>query len=255
MAHARTFRTAALILRRADMGEADRRLTLLTPTHGKVTAIAKGARKPASRKTGHVELFTRAEVLIARGRSLDILTQAEVTAPYLPLRETLERGAYASYAAELVDKFTVDDVSSTVQLFNLLDATFDRLSHDPDPRRALRYFELHLLDDVGFRPELQVCVVRYEVLQAVDQYFSYEGGGIVSPAGAAQIAGLVEINVRTLKVLRHMQRSPYRDIAQLRIDDPLHDDLERIMLGYISYTLESRLQSVDFIRRVRQLTR
>ena len=52
-----------------------------------------------------------------------------------------------------------------------------------------------------------------------------------------------------------MQRSPYRDIARLRIDDRLHDDLERIMLGYISYTLESRLQSVDFIRRVRQLTR
>ena len=250
----RTFRTPALVLKRRNFGEADRLLTLLTPSHGKFDALAKGARKPASKKTGHVELFTRADVLIARGRSMDILTQAEMTHPYLPIREDLVRGAYANYAAELLDRFTYDsDDTSTVALFNLLDTTFDRLCTDDDPRRVIRYYELRLLDEVGFRPELNECVVTHEDIEAIDQFFSYDGGGVVSPQGSAHSAGLVSLPVVTLKLLRHMQRSPYEQVGSLSVSDALHTDAERVMLGYITYILESRLQSVAFIRRIRQL--
>ena len=79
----RSFRTPALILKRRNFGESDRQVTLLTPHFGKFDAIAKGARKPASKKTGHVELFMKTDVLIAKGRSLDLITQAEMIEPYL----------------------------------------------------------------------------------------------------------------------------------------------------------------------------
>ena len=85
----RAFRTPAIILKRRDFGEADRLLTILTPVYGKVDVIAKGARKPVSHKTGHVELFTRADMLIHRGRELAVLGQVEMTEPYLMLREDL----------------------------------------------------------------------------------------------------------------------------------------------------------------------
>lgn len=255
MSKARTFRTKALVLKRRPFGEADRLVTLLTPDHGKIDAIAKGARKPASKKTGHVELFTRTDVLIASGRELGILTQAEMIEPYIAIREDLIRGAYANYAAELLDHFTLDSDFVSPELFILLDATFERLCADDDPRRVIRYYELHLLNDVGFRPELQNCVVMQEAVQAEDQFFSYDSGGAVSPEGANHTAGLVPLPLNTLKLLRHMQRSTYDQVAALRISNKLHADAERIMLGYIRYTLENRLQSVDFIRRVRQLTR
>src|SRR5690606_10389430 len=101
---------------------------ILTPLYGKVEAIAKGARKLTSHKTGHVELFTRAEMLLSRGREIDIVTQCEMSAPYLPLREDLVRGAYANYCAELIDRFTSsgeDDGAS--RLFRLLDETLEHL--------------------------------------------------------------------------------------------------------------------------------
>jgi DNA repair protein RecO (recombination protein O) len=250
----RTFRTAALVLKRRNFGESDRLLTLLTPQHGKFDALAKGARKPISKKTGHVELFTRADVLIAKGRSMDLLTQAEMTQPYLPIREDLIRGAYANYAAELLDRFTYDsDDTNTRVLFELLDITFARLCDDADPRRVIRFYELRLLDEVGFRPELNECVITHEDVQPVDQFFSYDGGGVVSPQGSAHSAGLVSLPVVTLKLLRHMQRSPYEQVAALALSESLHTDVERVTLGYITYILESRLQSVDFIRRIRQL--
>src|SRR5512135_3724343 len=93
----RSFRTQAIIIKRRDFSEADRIVTILTPQHGKLDVVAKGARKPASHKTGHVELFTRADMLIQHGRGLDIMAQVEMVAPYLVLREDLSRGAYASY--------------------------------------------------------------------------------------------------------------------------------------------------------------
>lgn len=255
MSQSRSLRTQALVLKRRNFGEADRLLTLLTPQHGKRSAIAKGARKPASRKTGHVELFTLTEVLIVKGRNLDILTQAEMLKPYLPIRQDLTRGAYANYAAELLDRFTYDDDDDRRMLFTLLERTFDHLCVDDDPRRVMRFYEMRLLDIVGFRPELHECVVTRNDVQPEDQFFSYEEGGVVSQEGAAHSSGLVPLPMVTLKVLRHLQRSRYDEIATLTLSDALHSDLERVILGYISYVLESRLQSVAFIQRIRRLLR
>jgi DNA repair protein RecO (recombination protein O) len=247
----RSFRTEAIILKRRDFGEADRLLTVLTPAYGKFGAIAKGARKPTSSKTGHVELFTRADMLISRGRDLDIAVQAQMMNPYLALREDLERGAYASYVVELLDRFTIDADDDFGQLFDLLAETLTWLCDEADVRLVTRYYELHLLDIVGFRPELNECVFTHDEIKAEDQYFSFGEGGVVSPQAARHATSLVPLPVTTLKMLRHMQRSPFNLVGSIQVVPPLHGDMERVMLGYITYLLERRLQSVDFIRRIR----
>lgn len=252
MAKARTFRTPALILKRRDLGEADRLLTLLTPEHGKCDVVAKGARKPESAKSGHVELFTRIDAFIAKGRELDTLAQAEVQAPYLGLREELERGAYAAYVTELLDRFSYESEDHATPLFNLLDETYARLCLDADLRRVVRWYELRLLDAVGFRPELGECVITHELLLPEDQFFSYADGGVISPEGAKHSSPhfRVPLAKNTLKLLRHLQRSSYKQVSQLNIDATLHRDTERVMLGYLRYLLESKLQSIDFINRL-----
>lgn len=247
----RAFRTQAIILKRRDFGEADRLLTVLTPEHGKIDVIAKGARKPTSHKTGHVELFTRADMLIHTGRELGIVAQAEMVAPHLGIREDLTRGAYASYCAELLDRFTAEGDQDYHDLFSLLDDTLSQLCDDSDPRLAVRYYEVHLLDSTGFRPELNECVVSREPVQPEDQFFSYVLGGVVSPGYAHEGSSAVRIPVTTLKLLRHMQRSPYSHVKTLAIPPALHEDAERILLGYITHVLERKLQSVEFIKRIR----
>ena len=248
----RTFRTSALILKRRDFGEADRLLTILTPAHGKRDVIAKSARKPVSAKTGHVELFTRVDMLISRGRDLDIVTQVEMIEPYLPLREDLQRGAYASYAVELLDKFVAAGEENQNSGFDLLDATLQRLCAETDLRLVSRYYEVRLLDIVGFRPELQECVFSRVTIQPEDQFFSYVEGGVVCPAAANHADALIAVSLTTLKMLRHLQRSDYDQVRSVRISAQLHNDLERILLGYITFLLERNLQSVDFIRRLRR---
>lgn len=251
----RAFRSEAIILKRRDFGEADRLLTVLTPRQGRLDVIAKGARKPASSKTGHVELLTKADLLIHRGRDLGIVVQAEVIDPLLPLRENLERGAYASYVAELMDRFTASaDPDDMGGLYALLDTTLQRLCSEDDIRLAVRYYEMRLLDEVGFRPELNQCVISREAIEAEDQYFSVSQGGVVRPAYVAQSSRFMPVTMVTLKVMRHMQRSSYEHVRSLTVSAALHEDLERIMLAYITYILEQKLQSVDFIQRIRPTT-
>ena len=249
----RSVRTPALILKRRDFGEADRLLTILTPYQGKLDVIAKGARKLISTKTGHVELYTRADMLIHRGRELGICVQAEMIAPFLPLREDLNRGAHASYCAELVDRLTAEGETDAGALFNLMNDTFIRLSLEDDLRLAVRFFELRLLDLAGFRPELLSCVVEHEPLLPEDQFFDNASGGVVCPRHALRAIALVSLSVDTLKLLRHLQRSTWKQVASLKIPPRVHEEAERVMLGYVTHLVERRLQSIDFIRRVRDL--
>ena len=174
---------------------------------------------------------------------------------YLGLREDLGRGAYANYVAELLDRFTAEEDDDSGDIFLLLHQTLTRIAECADPRLAARYFELRLLDLTGFRPELRECVVARTDLLPEPQFFSYEEGGVVSRAAAPQVASrLAEIDFDTLKLLRHLQRSvdSYAGVRSLRVTADLHQRAERIMLGYVSHLLERRLESVDFIHRLRR---
>jgi DNA repair protein RecO (recombination protein O) len=136
-------------------------------------------------------------------------------------------------------------------VYDLLVATLVRLSTEDDLRKVLRFYELRLLDAVGFRPELNECVFTHEPIKPQDQFFSYPEGGVVAPSAAQYSNSLVPVSMNTLKLLRHLQRSPYDDVRVLAIPSNVHADVERLMLGYITYLLERRLQSIDFIRRIR----
>lgn len=250
-----------MILKRRDFGEADRLLTVLTPRYGKIDVIARGARKLNSTKTGHVELYTRADMLIHTGRDLGLAVQVEMNAPNIPLREDLTLGAYAGYTAELLDRLTEQDVllfdetadeGEAAVLYQLVDETFDRIAHSGDPRLAVRYFEMRLLDRIGFRPELSECVISRTPIRPENQYFSHAEGGVISLEHAPGVASAIPIPLPTLKLLRHLQRSSWGQVRALELSPGLHDDAERIMVGYITYVLERRLQSVDFIRHLRR---
>lgn len=246
----RVFRTEAIILRRQDFGEADRLLTLLTPGHGKLRAIAKGARKTTARKTGHVELYARVDMLISRGRELHIVAQAEMKEPFLPLREDLVRAMYASHFVELLDRFTAEQDASRAE-FELLNSALGWLCTDTDPRLVARYYELALLGMAGFAPTLHHCAVGQEEITPQDQFFSVVDGGVICPEHYGGSRG-APLSLNALKTLRYMQKQPWDAVQGLRLGADLHRELEMHLLAYLTYVLEQRLQSVEFLRRLRR---
>ena len=251
MARDRTYRTEAIVLRRIDFSESDRLLTLYSREKGKVRAIAKGARKPQTRKSGHVELFMRTRFLIARGRNLDIITQAEMVEAYPELRDDLVRTTYASYAVELLDRFTPDE-DKNLQLYDLLADALRWLAGTDKLLLVARFYELRLLNLAGYRPQLFQCVSCGERVEEQDQYFSAELGGLLCPGCEDADKRAQPISAAAVKVLRYLQTRPWDTVHKLRLRRDLHAELEAIMYYYLTYLLERNLKSADFLNRLRR---
>lgn len=249
MANDRLYRTDAIILRRTDFGEADRLLTVFTPERGKLRLLAKGARKITSRKAGHVELFMLTDMLVAQGRTWDIVSQAEIVEPYRALREDLDKTSQAYYLAELVDHFT-EEYDANAPLFELLALTLARLNHIDDPYLTLRYFEMHLLSLTGFQPQLHFCVVSGEALEPVENYFHIAQGGVMRPEYGQTRPNAEPLPLAALKVLRFLQTESWEKAAKLRLTAPTRQQVEKLLLNYITFLLERRLRSVEFLRRL-----
>jgi DNA repair protein RecO (recombination protein O) len=246
----RSQRVEAIVLRHSDWGEADRMLGLFTRELGKVRAVAKGARKARSRKAGHLEPFTRVSLLLARGRDAWIVTQAEAVEPHLALREDLVRVGYAAYVVELLDRFTYEE-GENVALYRLLTETLQRLDTEPAAAFCVRYYEMRLLDQVGFRPQLQTCMHCGGEIQAEDQFFSAEQGGVICPRCGPGMLGSRTVSVGALRILRHLQRSSYIEAHRLPLSITTDRELENLMQHYLTYLLERGLNSPAFLRRVR----
>lgn len=250
-ARERSLRAEAIVLRHSDWGEADRILTLYTRQMGKVKGIAKGARKMRSRKAGHIEPFTHVDLQLARGRDLFIVTQAEALDPYLRLRDDLVRVGYASYVVELLDRFTYEE-DENPSLFRLLADTLSRLNLEPDPTLAIRYYEIRLLDLLGYRPQLFKCANCEAEIQPEDQYFSASQGGVLCPKCGQTAADVRPVSMQALKYLRHFQRSSYPQAMRARLTPSLNRELEQLMQHYLTYILERGLNTPAFLRYIRR---
>lgn len=267
MSRARVYTTEAIILRRADYGEADRLLTLMTPQLGKVRVIAKGARRITSRKAGHIELFARVRLLLARGRTFDIVSQAEVIEAHRPLREDLLRGGYAHYLGELIDQFTPEG-SEEPALYDLLADGLMWICEAPRPALASRYFEMRLLTIAGYRPQLFRCArtgAALEVDQRAaglagagavgalpDTAFSPADGGVLCANAAAGARDMLRVSPGALALLRALQAGPLDQVMAMADDfseQALHQ-AERVMRQYLSYVLERGLRSARFIAEI-----
>ncbi|HEX8993190.1 MAG TPA: DNA repair protein RecO [Anaerolineales bacterium] len=246
-----SFRLDAVILRHSDYGEADRLLTVYSAQLGKTRALVKGARKITSRKAGHLEPFTHVKLQLAKGRDLPLVTQADTIEPYLPLREDLLLTSQAAYVIELLDRFTYEDGSENSAIFHLLTDTLGRLASGADPWVATRYYEMRLLDYLGFRPQLFECAnCRREILPE-DQFFSYAAGGVICRNCAPRLTGLKPITVDTLRYLRHFQRSKYADAARALPTASTRAQAEDLMQGYFTFLLERELNTPGFLKKIK----
>lgn len=243
-----SYRMEAIVLRHVDWGEADRILTLFTREGAKLRVVAKGARRIRSRKAGHLEPFTRVSLQLARSRAMPIVTQVETLDAFLPLRDDLLRTATASTVIELLDRFTYENGTENPAVYTLLADTLSRVTNLPDPWIAVRYYELQLLDLLGYRPQLGECANCRRSIEPVDQYFSIAQGGVLCPRCGSNLPGAFPVSMEALKTLRHFQRSSYTQAVKWDPRQAVRLEVEDLVQRYITYLLERELNSPAFLK-------
>lgn len=244
--------TDAIVLSRFDYGEADRIMTLFTPAHGKLKAIAKGVRKTTSRLGGSLEPLAELRVALARGRTFDVVTQVEVTQPWLRLRDSLESAATAWYLAELADR-SIEERNETEGLYALLKRAYELLDAGMAAGRVARWYEMHLADELGVRPEVDRCVECDRMLEAEEQFRWVPplGGVLCSrcPGPTAERAGL---STDALKLLKAYQRMDVEALAALRLPPAVEREVEGAMRDFLHFSLDRDARSLAFLDEVRR---
>ena len=206
-----------IILKRRNLGEADRILTVFTYQKGKISVLAKGVRRIISKRAGNVELLNRVFLYLHPAKSFLILTEASSIDTYQILKEDLTLSTYAFHIIELVDKLTAENQEARI-LYEHLVNVLQKLSRKP--RQILvRAFEAKILSLMGF-------VNFQEGLQ------------------------LESVNAKVINLLKSLVVLSWDEIEKLKIKEKEALELEAVLRYHIERVIEGRLKSRQLLRKI-----
>jgi DNA repair protein RecO (recombination protein O) len=253
------FNLQAIVLRRMQFAETDNILTLYSRERGRISAIAKGARKPVSRLSGACEVLNHSRFQLASAKNLQVVRQAEIVASFAPLREDLLRLANGLYIADLLGAFVVDG-DPQPDLFDLLEFSLHLIAAVAAPTLAARWFELRLLDHLGYAPILDECVYCGTSLvpagRVITALSAGQGGVLCSrhahPETNDDQAALDRKSLHLLHLLYAARTSDELAATKLldRTDISDHQAAAALRM-YIRYRNDRELKSLTFLDTVR----
>lgn len=226
------YKDEAVVLRTMRLGEADRIVTFMARSGGKIRAVAKGVRKVRSRFGARLEPFSQVSLVIWKSRtSLDIVTQAEVVEPFRAIREDLDRFALGEVMLEAVDR-VVQDGERSPRVFTLLVDSLHGLSSNASPL-VVAGFLLRLSSLAGFAPSLQRCA---ECGSPAAWFSPPQGGAVCSNC---RMLDSEEVGGGVLDLMSDLTDQG----AWMKVDPELAATATRLARFYTEYHLERRLRS------------
>lgn len=246
MAGSRTYRTKAVVLDKTKLKETDLILTLLDEHGRQVRAVAKGARRPGGRLAARCELFCTVDLLLAHGRSLDVVSQADLLAAPLGAAPSYEVTCAASAIAEVARYCSFEDSEDpfsfaiTVRALELAGSVLDAAHLD----LLVAAYVFKLLSHVGYRPDFSVCVSCGDAMLS---YFSAPAGGLLCGSCARSVAGSELISAGEIAWLRALLAQTFDELVSSRVDP--HTAVFLLGLSHIwaATHLDQRLRAMEFM--------
>lgn len=245
-----TYTSRVIVLRKTKLGESDLILTMLAEDGSQLRAVAKGARKPKSSFASRLELFSVAEVLIARGKSLDIVSEAQLICGNAPLRADIALAAAAAPCAELLDRTTQLSLESP-RLFDMTRTAFSAMAAS-DAGRVCSLTAAHLLKTFafsGFRPTLDRCAVcGGEAPSSPDGTvaFSPREGGVICSACRSRVEAF-RVDSRAVSWAHFFLGSTFRDVAASSAGPTEAFSVLDLCQRWTREHVGHRLKSLDFL--------
>ncbi len=247
------FKTEGIVLRGWDLGETDRIITFYSKDYGKIKAVAKGVRRTKSRFGSSMELLSYDDLLIYKGRGLDIIQQCSIKESFRKIREDLVKMVYGSYLAELIDAMTGENEQNE-WLFRLLLSTLHLFEEYSELAIITRAFELKALTILGYKPNLDNCVNCNKEIEDKRVVFSPSQGGIICDDCHRERGNdEVIISRGALNLMRLLTRINITKAGRVKDSGGFGKETEKALRWYISYYLERQLNSLTLLDSLRDL--
>ncbi|MDO8260035.1 MAG: DNA repair protein RecO, partial [Candidatus Magasanikbacteria bacterium] len=242
------FAAEGIILKRKNFGEADKLVTIFSKNHGKIVSVAKGVRKITSRRASSLELLNHVKVSFHQTKGLPILTEAQIQNTFPDLKEDLNKISIAFLVLELVDRL-FDEGQENKIVFDLLLDTIGRIDSAQSLAEAKKFqtsFQIKLLTQVGYLPQLYNCVSCERKLIEEKTFLSPNSGGLVDDACNQSILLSKVVAPDEVKVLRFLNNESFSFVERLKLDEGLLNQASELLNYYTIYFLERNLNSIDF---------
>lgn len=253
------FSTPAIVLRRSPYGDFDLIVTLLSLSGGKITLMAKNARKSRKRFPGVLELFSliHMEGRMPRRGGMPVLQEAELENPFSGIRGHVMKTAYASFWAELIHLWLEEGKEQT-RIYHLFRYCLDGLDSGIAPIEELSVlFQLRFLSYSGLSPNLsqcQQCHSRLDDVKGNDLFFELAKGGILCQGCFSNRSSCVHLSKGTLKQLLWIQENDLKTAARLKFSPMALMDGLQFLEKFIVFHIGKEPKSLKFLRNLRSQT-
>lgn len=244
-------KSKAILLGRQDLRETSLILTFYTESFGKIKGIVRGVRGPHTQYSGgSLEVFAYDEVVFYERKSSEFYTvsQCDLLEFFNPIRESLDRLAYAAYMVELLDSVTAL-ADKNIDVFRLLLNSLRLLSGESSAKRTTRIFEIKLLALLGLMPTLTSCANCSGKLDTAAR-FSFRHGGLICRACFNMDKFARPILPGTVKFIEHIRNSPFEKVERVKVASTVGKELEEILRKFLDYHIERRLKTIEFLKEI-----
>ncbi|MCO5215343.1 MAG: DNA repair protein RecO [Thermomicrobiales bacterium] len=239
----RNYSTEAIVIDRRAYGEADRILIVFTPNYGRLDVIAKGASKAKSRSGPYLDLCSWVNLELATGRDLEVVRSATPVRAFPSFHDDLQRFCHASYLVELVKVITHAEEPHKA-VFELLSRSLVLLDEGVDAWMVTRHFEMALLNELGYRPQLFRCVGCDDEITAQVNAYSAMLGGLLCPACRDLDPQAIPLSVNAQKYLRLLQREGLTAVARLKPTLTERAEIQQALETYARFVADRDLRSL-----------
>lgn len=240
-----------IILKTQDYGETHKIVTLLTPSMGKIGAIARGAKKAKSRMAAVTQPFIHGTYLVKSGSNLATIQQGEVLSSFRKIREDIFKTAFTSYAAELTDKL-VDPNRKNPFVYRQFLRTLEQINDGKDPVILTLIYEWKMYREAGFAPIVNQCVScgNPDELKA----FSVANGGVLCKNCLSADPYAITLPEKIIKLMILFSFIEIDKIGDISVKKENKKILQQIMEQYYDYHGGYYLKSKRFLNQLDQLS-
>ena len=254
-----SFASTAILLKRINFGDYDQIITFYTLARGKMSIIAKYARKSTKRFAGILEPFSAMEIICSSGKGnrLPVLQEATLKEPFPGIRTNIYKTAYASLWIELIDKW-VEDGEQHTELFNLLWHVLEKLNKDTIPKETISIlFQIKFMILAGMGPNLSCCTTCKTKTDDIKQnriYFDLDKGGLIC-AGCSQ-EGIqkrrILLTKGTVKQLLWVGNNELPIAQKIKFSTNATKESLFFLETFVPYHIKKMPKSLDFLRQIRR---
>ncbi len=221
-----------LVIRTNDYGEGHKILTLFTREMGKVSVMARGAKKLKSRFSAIAQLFTYAQFVFYRSSGqMGNLNQGDIIASHHAIREDLHKAAYSAYLMEMIDR-TLEEKEVSPILFDQLKSALDAIEDNKDPQIVVHIMELKVLSHSGYNPQLEQCVFCGSELRGA-LFFSSTAGGVICSSCRGKDPYAQVLAESVWKLLRLLARTDMRRLGKTEVKRETKLGLKKTLDAYM----------------------